>query len=87
MIKIIINFLIGSLFVWIGFYAFVFKTDGVLEFFGRIAFFDKYLGADGGTRLGYKLIGIIIIFIGFLIAFNLIDRFILWMFSPVTKYN
>lgn len=87
MLKIIINFLIGSVFVGIGFYGFILNTDGILSFFGRMEFFDKYLGTDGGSRLGYKLIGIVIIFFGFLVAFSLIDKFLLWSFSPITKYN
>jgi len=87
MIKVIFNIIIGGLFVWLGFYAFVLKTDGILSFFGTIPFFDKHFGADGGSRLGYKLIGVLIIFLGFLIMFGLIDNFILWMFSPLTKYN
>lgn len=87
MAKIIINFLIGCAFIGIGFYGFILKTDGIQSFFGRIPFFDKYLGTEGGTKLGYKIIGCLIIFIGFLVAFGLIDKFMLWMFSPITKYN
>ncbi len=87
MLKIILNFLIGSVFIFIGTYAFIIKTDGILEFFGRIEFFDKYLGTDGGSRLGYKLIGVLIVFLGFLTAFSLIDKFIIWVFSPLTQYN
>lgn len=87
MIKLIINFLVGSGFVALGFYFFVWQTDKVLELFGRIDFFDQYLGSEGGTRLGYKFIGIVIIFFGFLLTFSLFDDFALWAFSPLTKYT
>lgn len=87
MLKIIINFLIGSTFIFVGAYGFIIKTDAVLSFFGRMDFFEKWLGTDGGSRLGYKLIGVIIIFFGFLIAFGLIDRFMMWGLSPLTRYQ
>lgn len=51
---------------------------------GAVAFFEKYLGG-GGTRLGYKLIGIFVIFIGALSVFGLIDVFIMWVFGPVIR--
>jgi|GEM_PF-157178 hypothetical protein len=85
--KIIINLIVGGAFIGIGFYAFIWKTESILGIFGRLPFFEKYLGAEGGTRLGYKLIGIVIIFIGLLLAFNMFDRFTLWAISPLTRYN
>jgi hypothetical protein len=87
MLKIIINFLIGCGFIFVGSYVFVVKTDLVLGFFGRMEFFEKWLGTDGGSRLGYKFIGILIIFLGFLVAFGLIDRFMLWSLSPLIRYQ
>lgn len=63
------------------------KTESMLRNFGRIAFFEKYLGAEGGSRMGYKIIGLIAIFIGILIATNLIDGFLGWMLSPLMKYG
>ena len=87
MLKIILNFLLGSGFIFIGSYAFVIKTDLVWGFFGPMAFFERWLGTDGGSRLGYKLLGVVIIFFGFLIAFGLIDRFMIWGLSPLTRYQ
>lgn len=63
--------------------AMVMKTEGLVSAFGSIYFFDKYLGAEGGTRLGYKLIGLFIIFIGALIATNMIDGFLMWILGPL----
>lgn len=62
------------------------KSEWMLSNFGRIAFFDQKLGMEGGTRLGYKLIGMFIIFIGLLMMTNLIGGFLTWVFSPMLKY-
>jgi len=51
--------------------------------FGTIPFFDKYLGTEGGGRLGYKLIGIFTSVIGFLIMTNLIGGVLLWIFGSM----
>ena len=51
---------------------------------GAVALFEKYLGG-GGSRLGYKLIGMFVFFIGALTTFDLIDRFIFWVLAPVIK--
>lgn len=65
----------------------VMKTEGLVSAFGPIYFFDKYLGAEGGTRLGYKLIGLFIIFISVLIATNMIDGFLLWILGPIIRHQ
>lgn len=61
----------------------VIKTEGLLNAFGRIEFFERHLGSEGGSRLGYKLIGLIVIFIGMLIATNMIGGFMGWLLSPL----
>lgn len=63
----------------------VVKSNSLVGFFGRIAFFDKYLGTEGGTRLGYKLIGVLAIFIGVLMITGLIDGFMNWLLGPLIK--
>jgi len=45
------------------------------------------LGVEGGSRLGYKLIGVLTIFIGLLIMTNMIGGFMMWVFSPLLKYS
>jgi len=62
------------------------KSEWMLANFGRISFFEKYLGAEGGSRLGWQLLGILIIFIGIMIFANLIGGFLNWMLSPLTQY-
>jgi len=41
----------------------------------------------GGTRMAYSLIGLIAIFIGFCIAFGLINDFLGWVLSPLLRYQ
>lgn len=65
----------------------VIKSEWFLNNFGRIGFFDEHLGTSGGSRLGYKLLGMFTIFIGVLILTNLIGDFLLWVLSPILKYS
>ena len=44
----------------------VIKAEWFYENFGSIAWAEEHLGSSGGSRLMYKLIGIIMIFFGFL---------------------
>jgi len=59
------------------------KSETVLNIFGRNDFFEKYLGAEGGSRLGYKLLGIFAFFIGTLMFTGLIGDFMNWILSPL----
>jgi hypothetical protein len=65
----------------------VFKAETFLNNFGRLPFFENHLATSGGSRLGYKLIGIVLLIIGFMIATGLIGGFITWLISPLTKYS
>jgi len=60
-------------------------SEKMLSAFGRIPIFEKYLGFEGGSRLGYKLIGIFIFFIALLVLFNLHEQFLLWVLSPIIR--
>ena len=48
------------------------KSEWIYMNLGAIPTAEKYLGTEGGSRLAYKLIGIGITIIGFLIMTNLI---------------
>ncbi len=63
--------------------AMVIKSESVLKTFGRIPFFEKHLGTEGGSRLGYKLIGLTIFFIGLLMFTGLFGGFMNWVLSPL----
>ncbi len=61
----------------------VIKTEWFLQNFGRLRWFEEKLGADGGSRLGYKLIGIVIAFFGIILATGTSDDFFTWMLKPL----
>ncbi len=66
-----IRILLGVAVMVVGF-CFVRYSDKVLEWFGRVDFAEDKLG-QGGTRLFYKLMGILIAFIGMFIATNIMS--------------
>ncbi len=63
----------------------VMRSEDLFRNFGRIAWFEKNLGTEGGSRLGYKLIGLIVIFFGLLITTGTFDGFIKTILSPLTR--
>ena len=79
-------FIIGVIVMVIGL-AIVVKTEAFLSAFGRIGFFERFFGAEGGSRLGYNLIGILALFIGFLMITGLIDAFLNWLLGPLLRYQ
>ncbi len=76
--------IIGLIILAIG-VAIVIKSEAMLNSFGRIEFFERHLGTEGGSRLGYKIIGLATIFIGFLIMTNMINGFLNWVLSPLLR--
>ena len=80
------HIIIGFIIIGIGVIV-VIKSEALLNNFGRIGFFERYLGLEGGSRLGYKLLGVLIIFIGFLILTNMINGFLGFILSPLFKYS
>jgi len=61
----------------------VIKTEWLLENFGRMSWFEEKLGTEGGSRLGYKLIGLFVIFFGLLMMTGSSDSFLQWILSPL----
>ncbi len=80
----IMRFILGIIIMAIGI-ALVIKSEWMLNNFGSIGFFERYLGSSGGSRLGYKLVGMLFFFIGLLIMTNMIGGLMQWMLSPLTK--
>jgi len=76
------QFMTGMIVALIGF-IFVWKSDWFLKNFGRIPFAEKYLGTEGGTRLFYKLIGLLIMFGAFMHAVDLMEPFGAWVYKTV----
>lgn len=65
----------------------VIKTEWFLNNFGRIEWFEAKLGVEGGSRLGYKLVGIVLIIIGIIVLTGSGDDFMLWLLAPLLKYS
>lgn len=65
----------------------VIKTEWILQNFGRMAWFEAKLGTEGGSRLGYKLIGLIIIIVGIIQMTGGMGNFLTWFLGPLLKYN
>ena len=65
----------------------VMKTEWLINTIGRIAWFEAKLGSEGGSRLGYKLLGLILIFIGIIAITGSGDDFMRWILSPLLKYS
>ncbi|MFA5420847.1 MAG: hypothetical protein WC280_02405 [Patescibacteria group bacterium] len=63
----------------------VIYTEWLLKNFGRINWFERNLGSEGGTRLGYKLVGIIFVFLGLLLMTGLMDGFLGFILSPLMR--
>ena len=66
--------LIGLALVAFGIYM-VWKTRDIIGFFGTSDWADSKLGG-GGTALMYKMIGLILIFIGFIVTTNMWNSFL-----------
>ncbi|OGF24956.1 hypothetical protein A2331_00235 [Candidatus Falkowbacteria bacterium RIFOXYB2_FULL_34_18] len=80
------NLIIGLIIITLG-VLLVAKSEALLSNFGRIDFFEQHLGTSGGSRFGYKLIGVFVIFLGIMILTNMIGGFIEWILSPLLKYS
>lgn len=69
------HFIVGLLFAVFGGWM-VIKTEWLIENFGTSSWAEANMGTSGGSRLLYKLIGIAIIFIGFLLITGLFQGFL-----------
>lgn len=65
----------------------VIKSEWFFENFGTIQWAEKHLGTSGGSRLMYKLIGISFILLGLMGITGLLNGFIAFILSPLTKFN
>ncbi len=55
--------------------ALVLKTQAIINLLGPMDWAEAKLGS-GGTKLLYKLFGVLVVFVGFMIATNLWDAFL-----------
>jgi hypothetical protein len=63
------------------------KTEWFVSNFGRIAWFEEKLGSSGGSRLGYKLIGFVFVFVGVIVMTGSGPSFMSWLLSPLFQLN
>jgi hypothetical protein len=63
----------------------VIKTEWFMENFGRISWFEQTFGSEGGSRLGYKLLGLLAIFIGIIMISGNGSNFFMWLLSPLMR--
>jgi len=54
----------------------VIKTERILEVAGRNTWAETKLGSWGGTRFMWKMIGLIVVFVGLLITTNMFGGFV-----------
>lgn len=72
--NIFLRVIIGLLVSGVGVYM-VLRTETILGFFGTVDWAERKLGG-GGSRLFYKLIGLVFVFVGFMVATNLWNAFL-----------
>jgi len=61
----------------------VIRSEWLLSFFGRIDWAEIHLGSEGGTRVFYKLLGLIVIIVSLLIMTGMIEGVLLAIFGPL----
>lgn len=54
----------------------ILKTEWIIQNFGTNAWAEAKLGTEGGSRLLYKGIGLVLIFVGFMLMFGLFQGFL-----------
>lgn len=70
------RYIVGAFLVLIG-AVMVVKSEWFYQNFGSISWAEEHLGTSGGTRLAYKLIGLVLIFFGMLLITNMIQGFLM----------
>jgi len=72
----------GLIFVIIGALITIY-SEKFYETFGSVPFAEKYLSTEGGSRLFYKLLGILVTIIGFLVVTNMWNNILYSILSPL----
>ncbi len=58
------------------------KSEWFYEFFGPVEWAEKYLGTSGGSRLFYKLLGILVVLLTFMSWAGILQNILIWIFAP-----
>ena len=80
------HIILGLLIIGAGVFPII-QTEWFMNNFGRIEWFEDKLGTEGGSRLGYKLVGILFLFIGIIILTGSGNDFMGWVTSPLMQYS
>ena len=75
----IFRILIGLLLAAAGLFM-VLRTPSIEDFFGPVDWAERHLG---GTSMFYKLLGVLVCFIGFMVITNLWDAFLVVVLGPL----
>jgi len=75
---ILLGFIISGAGVWM-----ILKTEWIIANFGANAWAEQHLGTEGGSRIFYKLIGLGIILLGFLLITGLLEPLARNTLSPI----
>ncbi|MFH0853819.1 MAG: hypothetical protein V1853_05470 [bacterium] len=76
------KYVIGIITIIIGAFL-VIKTDIVMSWFGRVGFAEKHFSTEGGSRLFYKLLGLVMIFLALIGMIGLLGFIIKDLFGPL----
>jgi hypothetical protein len=76
--RILLGLGIAAIGVWM-----VLKTESILRNFGANRWAEEHLSSDGGSRIFYKGIGVILIIIGFAIATDIMQPLLFGLLSPI----
>ncbi|MFH1429912.1 MAG: hypothetical protein ABIG71_00115 [Candidatus Uhrbacteria bacterium] len=71
------RYLFGFIFVGIGFLI-TWKSEWIFQNFGRVEWAEQHI--SGGTRIFWKLVGIGVILVSFLVLGGIIDRLLIFIF-------
>lgn len=63
----------------------VMRSEWFLSFFGRIDWAEVHLGSEGGTRVFYKLLGMITILISLMVMTGMIEGLLFAIFGPLFR--
>ncbi|MBT4120505.1 MAG: hypothetical protein HOA57_03085 [Candidatus Magasanikbacteria bacterium] len=79
------KYLVASLAIAVG-AILVIKTEWFIQNFGTSSWAEEHMGTSGGTRLFYKLVGIVIILIAFLGISGLLGDMVLGFFGKLFTF-
>lgn len=63
------------------------KTEWFVQNFGANAWAEEHLGTSGGTRLMYKIVGLVFIFISMMAMTGLLGGFIMGTFGKLFTFG